>query len=216
VAGGAAAAWAGDQPVLYCTDLFHPHVDPDDHFDLATLYALPGVEIAGIVLDQGAKQQKQPGRIPVSQLNRLSGRQVPVATGLATPLASPGDTGRDQPAGYQGGVRMFADTRNLWCTVLFGALAGQCVVAGTSGPPRFEPDGVERQAPPAGALFTFESVEVTVDAAGTVRCGTGPQARRVWRFKVLDPARYAAGMTAATSDRLAAFPLGRAHDRQPR
>ena len=28
-------------PVIYCTDLFHPHDDPDDHFDLATLFALP-------------------------------------------------------------------------------------------------------------------------------------------------------------------------------
>ncbi|HOY58865.1 MAG TPA: hypothetical protein PK640_12120, partial [Verrucomicrobiota bacterium] len=29
----------GAQPVLYSTDLFHPHDDPDDHFDLAVLYA---------------------------------------------------------------------------------------------------------------------------------------------------------------------------------
>jgi len=31
----AAAAEAGSQPVVYCTDLFHPHDGPDDHFDLA-------------------------------------------------------------------------------------------------------------------------------------------------------------------------------------
>jgi hypothetical protein len=26
--------------VIYCTDLFHPHDDPDDHFDIACLYAI--------------------------------------------------------------------------------------------------------------------------------------------------------------------------------
>jgi hypothetical protein len=44
---------AGRIPVLYCTDLFHPHDDPDDHFDLATLYAIPEFDLRGIVLDQG-------------------------------------------------------------------------------------------------------------------------------------------------------------------
>ena len=62
-------AAAGAVPVLYCTDLFHPHDDPDDHFDLATLYALPGIEILGIVLDQGTngEQAQRPGTIPVGR-----------------------------------------------------------------------------------------------------------------------------------------------------
>jgi hypothetical protein len=345
--------WLGasaEQPVIYCTDLFHPHEDPDDHFDLATLYALPGIKIEAIVLDQGLRQAGNPGRIPVSQLNRLCGRQVPAATGLATPLKHPGDTGVDQAPEHQGGVRLILDTlrrsrepmamaavgsvrdvvaafnrepdlfrdrvsrllcfigeasrtnfteynvnldlqafvglmrsglpvfwvpcfdgglwrneghasfwqarqgdllgrapaglvqyflyalnketadplpwldhpvdpkrrdqlfdgiRNLWCTAVFAALRGECVVAGADGRMRFEPDGVDRQTPPVGALFTFEPVEVTVAGTGIVRYGPGPESRRLWRYKVLDPARYAAGMTAATADRLAAFPLQR-------
>ena len=72
-----AASVAAPVPVLYCTDLFHPHDDPDDHFDLATIYAIPGIELRGIVLDQGDKQQQRPGRIPVGQLNALTGRSVP-------------------------------------------------------------------------------------------------------------------------------------------
>jgi len=100
----------GAQPVIYSTDLFHPHEDPDDHFDLATLYALPGIELKGIILDQGARQKQSPGRIPVSQLNRLTGRQVPVALGLATKLKSPGDPGLDQDAEFQQGVRLILDT----------------------------------------------------------------------------------------------------------
>ena len=32
-------------PVIYSTDLMHPHVDPDDHFDLACLYAMPEADL---------------------------------------------------------------------------------------------------------------------------------------------------------------------------
>lgn len=107
-----AAPRSGDDPVpvLYCTDLFHPHQDPDDHFDLATIYAMPGIELKGIILDQGARQLQQPGRVPVSQLNHLSGRTVPVAIGLATRLKSPADAALDQPSEFQGGVRFILDT----------------------------------------------------------------------------------------------------------
>jgi hypothetical protein len=97
-------------PVIYCTDLFHPHDDPDDHFDLATLYAMPELDIKGIVLDQGRKQLERPGRIPVSQLNQITGRKVPAVIGLATPLKSPNDQGLDQPAQFQQGVEFIVQT----------------------------------------------------------------------------------------------------------
>ena len=38
-------------PYIYSTDLYHRHGDPDDHFDIATIYALPEIELKGIVLD---------------------------------------------------------------------------------------------------------------------------------------------------------------------
>jgi hypothetical protein len=101
---------AGAVPLLYCTDLFHPHDDPDDHFDLATIYAIPEFDLKGIVLDQGAKQLQRPGRIPVSQLNHLTGREVPVAIGLEAELKSPEDKALDQPQQFQGGVRSILDT----------------------------------------------------------------------------------------------------------
>lgn len=100
---------ADEVPLIYCTDLFHPHDDPDDHFDLATIYALPEVQLLGIVLDQGANQEKRPGDIPVSQLNALTGRHVPTAIGLSQPLKNPHDTGLDQPEPYQAGVRMILE-----------------------------------------------------------------------------------------------------------
>lgn len=97
-------------PVIYGTDLFHPHDDPDDHFDLATLYALPGIDLRGIVLDQGRKQLERPGRIPIGQLNALTGRRVPWAIGLESPLPSPTDRGLEQAEPFQAGVRLILDT----------------------------------------------------------------------------------------------------------
>jgi hypothetical protein len=96
-------------PVLYCTDLFHPYDDPDDHFDIATLYALDELDIQGIVLDQGGKQDIKPGEIPVEQLNYLTGRDVPWRIGLSEPLKTPDDTAVDEPEEYQHGVRLILD-----------------------------------------------------------------------------------------------------------
>ncbi|HNQ88598.1 MAG TPA: nucleoside hydrolase [Verrucomicrobiota bacterium] len=97
-------------PVLYCSDLFHPHVDPDDHFDLATLHGLDRVNIAGIVLDQGQRQLERPGRIPVSQLHHLTDRNIPTAIGLATPLRGPTDPALDQAPRFQAGTQLILDT----------------------------------------------------------------------------------------------------------
>jgi hypothetical protein len=97
-------------PVIYCTDLFHPHDDPDDHFDLAALYAMPELDLKGIVLDQGRKQLERPGRIPVSQMNRITGRSVPALIGLSDPLKTADDKALDQPPQFQTGVEFILQT----------------------------------------------------------------------------------------------------------
>jgi hypothetical protein len=107
---GMAAEVNRSVPVIYCTDLFHPHDDPDDHFDLATLYALRELDIKAVVLDQGRKQLARPGRIPVSQMNRITGRNVPAVIGLADPLRGPDDKALDQPAQFQGAVELIVQT----------------------------------------------------------------------------------------------------------
>ena len=93
-------------PVIYCSDLFHPHDDPDDHFDLACIYAIHELELKSIILGQGLKQAKKPGRIPVEQLNYMTGRNVPWAIGLSQALKSPDDTGLDEPEKFQLGVSL--------------------------------------------------------------------------------------------------------------
>ena len=109
-AAGVAAEAVRSVPVIYCTDLFHPHDDPDDHFDLATLYAMPELDIKGVVPDQGRKQVERPGRIPVSQMNRITGRSVPAVIGLSDPLKSPDDKALNQQSQFQGGVELIVQT----------------------------------------------------------------------------------------------------------
>lgn len=91
-------------PLIYCTDLFHPHGDPDDHFDLATIFAIPEFDVRCVILDQGDVQMKQPGNVAVAQLNQITGRAVPAVRGLGAKLRSPTDPGLDQPDPFQHGV----------------------------------------------------------------------------------------------------------------
>ena len=93
-------------PVIYCTDLFHPHDDPDDHFDIACLYAIQEIDIKAIILDQGQKQTKKPGSIPISQLNYITGRNIPYAIGLSDKLKTASDDGLWQAKEYHYGVEL--------------------------------------------------------------------------------------------------------------
>ena len=97
-------------PVIYGTDLFHPHDDPDDHFDLATLFALPELDVKAILLDLGERQRQKPGRIPLEQMFQLTGRRMPFAPGLSKKLQSLDDTGRDQPAADQQAIELLMKT----------------------------------------------------------------------------------------------------------
>lgn len=107
---GLAEETARTVPVIYSTDLLHPHDDPDDHFDLGCLYAHPGVDLRAVILDNGEHQAKRPGHSAVWQLNYLTGRHVPSAIGLRHKLNTPDDPGLDQPAEHQNGVNLILQT----------------------------------------------------------------------------------------------------------
>ena len=97
-------------PVIYSTDLLHPHDDPDDHYDLATLFALPEFDVRGIVLDLGERQQQRMGRPPVEQILHLVGRRVPYVMGVSRPLTTPDDRAADVPEEFQGGIELILST----------------------------------------------------------------------------------------------------------
>lgn len=96
-------------PIIYTTDLYHPHDDPDDHFDLATLFAIPEFDIRAIVIDAGPRGKDRPGLVVVEQLMHLTGRQAPVAVGLFENLASPSDDCATQPGATQAGINLILD-----------------------------------------------------------------------------------------------------------
>lgn len=104
------AAAATRTHVIYGTDLFHPHDDPDDHYDLATLFAIPELQVDAILLDLGDRQRAKPGRIPLEQMFRLAGRKAPYAAGLSKPLGSPQDKALDRPAEDQKAIALLLET----------------------------------------------------------------------------------------------------------
>ena len=103
-------------PFVHITDLYHPPQDPDDHFDLATVMALPELDLRGVVLDtttrflnaspEGFDIQRDPGFVPVMQLSYLLGRPIPIAVGPFEPLRREGDTGSDRIPAEQSGIEM--------------------------------------------------------------------------------------------------------------
>ncbi len=83
-------------PVLHVTDLFRPHMDPDDHWDLACVYALAyrgDIDLAGILIDHPPSNSggRNPDIAAVAQMNQIAGTAVPIAVGSALPLKSRGD-----------------------------------------------------------------------------------------------------------------------------
>lgn len=107
-------------PIIHLTDLYSPPEDPDDTLDLATLHALPSLDIRAVVLDAttrylrprkagGANIAREPGLATVLQLQHLTGRCYPVATGPADPLTSEHDDCRDRTLGEQAGVQLILD-----------------------------------------------------------------------------------------------------------
>ena len=73
-------------PVIHQTDLFHPHNDPDDHWDLACQYALAAmgdIDLRGILLDYPVRADYgDPAIQAVNQLNYIANLAVPTAIGL--------------------------------------------------------------------------------------------------------------------------------------
>jgi hypothetical protein len=78
---------------IHQTDLFRPHIDPDDHWDLACVMALAGsgrVKLEGVVIDSppAATPPLNPDAVAVAQMNYLRGLSAPFVTGSSAPFAS--------------------------------------------------------------------------------------------------------------------------------
>src|SRR5512143_855984 len=94
--------------LIHCTDLFRPHADPDDHFDLATVFALAAqgrFELLAVMVDHPPEgMAADPDVQAVAQLTRMTGLPVPVLTGTPHRL-EPDEAARPERAAETGGVR---------------------------------------------------------------------------------------------------------------
>jgi len=114
-------------PVIDITDLYHPPQDPGDNFDLIMPYALPEIDLRAIILDATEEFRhrvanpdrpehwdhagpRDPGIIPVAQLNYIFGRDVPYGIGPFRRMTSPDDTLEDVPRFQQRGIALILET----------------------------------------------------------------------------------------------------------
>jgi hypothetical protein len=101
-------------PVLHVTDLYRPHIDPDDHWDLACMYALAcrgDIELKGVLIDHPPENagQRNPDIAAVAQMNLIAGTCVPVAVGSGLPMRSRDDVQANAPTVNRQGVQMVLD-----------------------------------------------------------------------------------------------------------
>jgi hypothetical protein len=117
---------SGKVPLIDVTDLYHPPQDPGDNFDLLAAYALPEVDLRAVILDttEGFRKPvadvpgmypdktgpRDPGFIPVTQLNFIFNRNVPCAAGPFGRMNSPEDKMLAVPAFQQQGVELILRT----------------------------------------------------------------------------------------------------------
>ena len=75
----------GNTPMIHATDLYHVHNDPDDHWDLSTIYALGysgDVDLLGILFDYPTRPGLgDPDVMGVAQMNYYTGLVVPSVVG---------------------------------------------------------------------------------------------------------------------------------------
>jgi pyrimidine-specific ribonucleoside hydrolase len=98
------------------TDLYHPPQDSGDNFDLVAACAIPEVDLRAVILDATEKYRRppegprDPGFIPVLQLNSIFGRNVPCGTTPYLAMKSPGDTMLEAPPFQQAGIELLLET----------------------------------------------------------------------------------------------------------
>lgn len=210
---GACAEDAGPIPTLHVTDLFRPPNDPDDHWDLATQYALTrrgSIDLCGILIDHPPSAPiRSPDLWAVAQMNHITGRAVPVMVGSPR-VPGEGEWGTDAaardppwlrhltgPVNAEALAEQNRGDRNMWCTAGFLHAAGLSV----TGEGKTVPANSAR-AP----VFVFDPVRVTCSDAGVTEWAKEPDSKNRFILRVTDVNRYPSAMTAAMKTLLSELP----------
>jgi hypothetical protein len=165
---------------VHSTDLFRPHADPDDHFDLATVYALAAqdrFELLAVMIDYPPPTvQGDPDVLAVAQLNRITGLAIPVLIGTPRRL-EPAEASRPEDREATSGVRALLKLMRSSRLPVAISVVGSCRDVALAS--RLEPD-----------LFRTNCAGIYLNAGS----GTPDRvkAARLEYNVSLDPASYAA------------------------
>lgn len=112
--------------VLDVTDLYHPAEDPGDNFDIIMPFGLDEeIDLKGVILDVTepardpvtnprfgilSDMYRDPGIVPMSQMNYIFNRQVPYAVGPFSRMETPDDPMTNVPLYQQQGIDMILNT----------------------------------------------------------------------------------------------------------
>jgi len=124
--------------VLHATDLFRPPNDPDDHWDLACLYALArrgDIDLKGILIDY-PPNDGAPDVMAVAQMNFITGLAAPVIVGSPPPLKPHSDGAPS--AGQSDSARMVLDVLRQYTRPVVINITGCCrdIAAAAKAAPR--------------------------------------------------------------------------------
>lgn len=110
-------------PVIVVTDLYQPPEDPGDNFDIVLPFAWNRIDLRAVVLDVSVEKRdskregvpgypgpREPGIIPLAQLNALFGSAVPSAVAPFARMRHGEDQMRDVPAFQQAGPELILRT----------------------------------------------------------------------------------------------------------
>ena len=103
-------------PVILITDLYLPAQDVGDNFDILTPYALPEIDLKGVILDVTNSfrrndsidgDAREPGFVAIHQLNYIFNKNVPTACSPFFAMRSAHDKMTDLPKFQQQGLELF-------------------------------------------------------------------------------------------------------------
>jgi hypothetical protein len=131
------------RPVFHQTDIFHPHADPDDHWDLACNYALAkrgDIELQGIMIDY-PPWAGDPALAAVAQLNFITGLAVPVVVGSSQSMSSRTDAQPGVDPATHGAANFLLNVLRQSAEPVVINIVGSCrdiALAGLKDPGLFE------------------------------------------------------------------------------
>jgi len=167
-------------PTVHVSDLFRPHCDPDDHWDLACTYALAAqgsTDLLGVFIDfPRPGREHDPDVLAVAQMNYLTGKAVPIMIGSPTWL-EPRDFDKPENVPALRGIRALLDVLRRSPQPVVIHVLGSCRDVATAG----------RMAP---GLFAEKCAGIYLNAGS----GTpNPEEAKRLEWNVhLDPRAYAA------------------------